>query len=113
MSGSQEKKAIPISLTQREVDALATGGRTAASVRRRLRLPESRKAASSRLLTDKACPLPISRKEMAGIVKLRIPSSVRERIASASPSRIEVESSSPSEKAAPTATPQKQKYAKK
>ena len=112
MSGSQEKKAVPISLTQPEVDALATGGPAAASVRRRLRLPDSRKTASSRLRTDKACPLPISRKEMTGIVRLRIPSSVRERIASASPSRIGVEPSSSTEKAAPTATPQKRKYAK-
>ena len=113
MSGSQEeKKAVPLSLTQQDVDGLTRGGRAAEAVRRGLRFPASKKT-GSKPRSAKACPLPISRKEMAGIVKLRIPSSVRERIASASPSRIGVEPSSSTEKAAPTATPQKRKYAQK
>jgi hypothetical protein len=112
MSGRQEK-AVPVSLTQQEVDALIKGGKPAATVRRRLRLAGSTKVTSAKLRTDKICPQPISRKEMAAIVRLRVPSSVRERIVSSSPSPIGAEGSSSTDKAAPTATPQKQKYARK
>ncbi|SRR5581483_2515733 len=105
MSGSQEKKAVPLSLAQEDVDRLTRGGKTAESVRRRLRLTAAARTTASKPRTDKACPQPISRKEMAAIVKRRVPSTVRERIASVSPSRIEAGAYSSKEKAAPTATP--------
>ena len=105
MSGRQDKKAAPIFLTQQDVDGLAKGGKVATSVRRRLRYVTSGKSTISKSLTGKACPQPVSRQEMAAIVKGRVPSAVRERIVLSSPSRTEATSYSATEKVAPTATP--------
>ena len=111
MSGRQEKKA-PLSLTQHNVDGLTRGGKTAASVRRRLRFPASTKTSSSERRTEKAGPQPISRKEMTAIVKLRVPPTVRERITSTSPSAIEAGTYSSSVKETPTVAPGNHKATK-
>src|SRR5438034_363408 len=110
MSGRQEKKAVHISFTQQEVDALTRGGKAASSVRRRLLADPSAKRASVKPLTDKASPQPISRREMGVIVRRGVPSSVRERILASSPSRVSSEEYSSSAKAAPTEAPGEKKY---
>ncbi len=113
MSGRQEKKAVPILLTQHEVDALTRGGKAASSVRRRLLADRSPKRTAVKPLTDKASPQPISSREMAVIIRRGVPSSVRKRILASSPSRVGAEAYSSSAKAAPTGTPGEQKYTKK
>ncbi len=113
MSGRQEKKAVPVSFTQQEVDALIGGGKAASSSRRRLLADRSPKRTSAKPLADKASPQPISRREMAAIVRRRVPSTVRQRILASSPSRVGADAYSSSAKAAPTGVPGEQKYMKK
>ncbi len=114
MSGREERKAGPISLTQEEVNALAKGGKVALAVRRRrFRDDRSRKRSASRPRTEKSLPQPISRREMAAILRGDVPPKVRKRIVAASPSRVEADALSSCGKAAPTVAPENKKYAKK
>jgi hypothetical protein len=113
MSGKQEKKAVPVAFTQQEVDVLTQGGKAALAVRRRLPAERAPKRTSVEPSTDKASPHPISRREMAVIVRRGVPSNVRKRILAASPSPVGAEAYSSSAKAAPTGTPREQKYTKK
>lgn len=114
MSGREERKAAPILFLQEDVDALTKGGRAALSVRRRLfRDDRSAKQTASRPPSEKSSPQVITRREMAAIVKGRVPPSVRKRIVSASPSGAEAETHSSGDKAAPTVALEKQKYARK
>ena len=113
MSGREEKKAVPISFTQQEVDALIGGGKAASSVRRRLLADRSPKRTSAKPSTDKASPQPISRREMAVIVRRHVSPAVRKRILASSPSQVGADAYSSSAKAAPTGTPGQQKYTKK
>ena len=113
MSGKREKKAIPVAFTQQEVDALTRGGKAALAVRRHLPAERSPKRTSVEPSTDKASPHPISRREMAVIVRRGVPSNVGKRILAASPSPADAEAYSSSAKAAPTGTPREQKYTKK
>lgn len=113
MSGKQEKKVVPVAFTQQEVDLLTRGGKAALSVRRRLPSERSPKRKSLEPSTDKASPHPISRREMASILRRGVPSNVGKRILAASPSPVGAEAYSSSAKAAPTRTPGDQKYAKK
>jgi hypothetical protein len=114
MSGKEESKSAPISLTQDEVDALTKGGKGALSVRRRrFRDDRSAKRSASRPRIEKSSPQAITRREMAAIVKGRVPPSVRKRIVSVSPSTDEkADAHSSSDKAAPTVAFGQQKYLK-
>lgn len=114
MSGSKEGKAAPISLTQEEVNALTKGGKGALSVRRRrFRDDRSAKRSASRPRTEKSSPQAITRREMAAIVKGRVPPTVRKRIASVSPSAVkEADAHSSGDKAVPSVPLGQQKYMK-
>jgi len=114
MSGKDEGKTGPISLTQEEVNALTKGGKGALSVRRRrFRDDRSAKRSASRPQTEKSYPQAITRREMAAIVKGKVSPSVRKRIASASPPAVrEVDAHSAGEKAAPSVLLGQQKYLK-
>jgi hypothetical protein len=113
MSGKQEKQAGPVALTQQDVDALTKGGKAALSVRRRLPGDRASKRTSVEPSTHKASPQPISRREMAAMVRRGgVPPNVRKRILAASPSPAGAEAYSSSAKATPTGTPRERKYTK-
>jgi hypothetical protein len=78
-------KASPVSLTQEDVDAITSGGKAAARVRRRLRrTPSAKQAAPKGAGDDKMSPQPIGRKEMAAVQAGRMPADLRRRLASGS-----------------------------
>jgi hypothetical protein len=102
-------KAAPIPLTQDEVDAMATGGKAALAVRRRLPAGPAVKAAVPAPKTGKAAPPPLNKKEMAAIRAGRVPPAVRERISVASPETAAASEQSLGPKLAPSAPPPKKK----
>ncbi len=102
-------KAAPIPLTQDEVDAMATGGKVASAVRRRLPAGPAAKPAIPAPKTGKAAPPPLSKKEMAAIQTARVPPAVHERISVASPQTAAASEQSLGPKLAPSAPPPKKK----
>lgn len=106
-------KTAPIPLTQQEVDVMASGGKAAGRIRRRLQTAPAAGSRAAGPVAEKAAPTPISRREIAAIQSGRTPAAVRRRISQSSPPRAEAPPDSRDVKAAPSARPATKKSSRR
>jgi hypothetical protein len=102
-------KATPISLTQDEVDALATGAKAASVVRRRLAAQKAPKPAPVARKAEKLAPQPLNEKELAALRAGRVHPSLRNRIFTTSKQPATPTEGSLGPKEAPSAAPRRKK----
>jgi hypothetical protein len=102
-------KATPISLTQDEVDALATGAKAASVVRRRMAAQKAPKPTRAARKTEKLAPQPLNEKELAAIQAGRVPTSLRKSIFTTSSQPATPTEGSLGPKEAPSAAPRRKK----